>query len=384
MQEQIHGSKYNKKTDVWSLGCLIYELCSLSQPFNGNDLIELKENISKNRSVWSVLLYKNCNVIPAVAHFIYFFRLSRIPAIYSDYLDKMVKLLLSSNHEFRPSVEMIIHHPTVICNYDKNATPFMPAHRSQKDEEFSHSSSHRSPERRKVFVDEHIDNIIDKIEKLSRKTKQLSLESDPRAITEDVYNRKLMSRLKLLREKESVLKAKEDSLKTKEYILKTRESSLIQKQKLIERREREMEVATVKRVSGKSRSERTRPSSSTVRTEPIKCRKEIQRCLDLDSTTCSADPGDTSIYPTAAKLDPSKIIKPPFFKHHLKNVDDAKPEDSKNTYDVFGSGDCTRIAHADYERQPLSFLHNYTHGHSIKTSKSKVSVRKYQNYLYKK
>lgn len=315
------------------------------------------------------------------------YRLSRIPAIYSDYLDKMVKLLLSSNHEFRPSVEMIIHHPTVICNYDKNATPFMAVSRSQNDDEFSHhSSNHKSPEKRKkAFVEDHIDNIIDKIEKLSRKTQQLSVESDPRAITEDVYNRKLMSRLKLLREKESVLKAKEDSLKTKEYLLKTKESSLIQKQKLIEKREREMEVATVRRTSGKSKGEPIR-QPSTSRMEPVKFRREGKKCIDLDSTTCSADPGDTSIYPTAVKLDPSKIIKPSFFKHHLKSLADTQPVDSKVTYDVYGSGDCARTTQTDIERQPLSFLQNQNHCHSTKTitSKSKSSARKYENYLYTK
>lgn len=298
----------------------------------------------------------------------------------------MVKLLLSSNHEFRPSVEMIIHHPTVICNYDQNATPFMPASRSQNDDEVSYQSlnPHKSPEKRKkAFVEDHIDNIIDKIEKLSRKTQQLSVESDPRAITEDVYNRKLMSRLKLLREKESVLKAKEDSLKTKEYLLKTRESSLIQKQKLIEKREKEMEVATVRRTSGKSKGEPIRQPSNS-RMEPIKFKRESKKCIDLDSTTCSADPGDTSIYPTAVKLDPSKIIKPSFFKHHLKSLADTKAIDSKVTYDVYGSGDCTRTAQTDIERQPLSFLHNHNQCHSTKASKSKLSARKYENYLYTK
>lgn len=315
---------------------------------------------------------------------IFFFRLSRIPSIYSDYLDKMVKLLLSSNHEFRPSVEMIIHHPTVICNYDKNATPFMSASRSQIDEFSHHSLNHKSPEKRKkTFVEDRIDNIIDKIEKLSQKTHQLSLESDPRAITEDVYNRKLMSRLKLLREKESVLKAKEDSLKTKEYLLKTRESSLIQKQKLIEKREREMEVATVRRTSEKSKSEHIR-QPSTSRMEPIKYKRESRKCIDLDSTTCSADPGDTSIYPTAVKLDPSKIIKPSFFKHHLKSLSHTHAVDSKVTYDVNGSGDCTRTAKTDIERQPLSFVHNHTHYLSTKVSRSKLSAKKNQNYFYTK
>ncbi|KAJ7797106.1 kinase-like domain-containing protein [Mycena olivaceomarginata] len=32
--ELMQGKAYNSKSDIWSLGCLIYELCSLKPPFN--------------------------------------------------------------------------------------------------------------------------------------------------------------------------------------------------------------------------------------------------------------------------------------------------------------------------------------------------------------
>ena len=35
--EQMSKSQYNEKSDIWSLGCLIYELCSLTPPFTASN-----------------------------------------------------------------------------------------------------------------------------------------------------------------------------------------------------------------------------------------------------------------------------------------------------------------------------------------------------------
>ncbi len=36
--EICSGKEYNTKTDVWMLGCLLYELCALRKPFEGDSL----------------------------------------------------------------------------------------------------------------------------------------------------------------------------------------------------------------------------------------------------------------------------------------------------------------------------------------------------------
>lgn len=33
----ISGKSYDFKTDIWSLGCIFYEMCTLQRAFEGND-----------------------------------------------------------------------------------------------------------------------------------------------------------------------------------------------------------------------------------------------------------------------------------------------------------------------------------------------------------
>ncbi|KAJ7380339.1 Serine/threonine-protein kinase Nek2 [Desmophyllum pertusum] len=51
--EQVNKQSYNEKSDIWSLVCLIYELCSLSPPFTAMNQrsLEAKIRIGKFRPI---------------------------------------------------------------------------------------------------------------------------------------------------------------------------------------------------------------------------------------------------------------------------------------------------------------------------------------------
>lgn len=47
--EQINESKYNTKSDIWSVGCVIYELAALKPPFEASTQIALAVKIKSGK-----------------------------------------------------------------------------------------------------------------------------------------------------------------------------------------------------------------------------------------------------------------------------------------------------------------------------------------------
>ena len=50
MSPEIWNNRpYDASSDIWSLGCMMYELCKLHPPFQGNSFPELKRNVISGR-----------------------------------------------------------------------------------------------------------------------------------------------------------------------------------------------------------------------------------------------------------------------------------------------------------------------------------------------
>ncbi|XP_058247904.1 serine/threonine-protein kinase Nek5 isoform X1 [Hemibagrus wyckioides] len=110
--EICENRPYNNKTDMWSLGCVLYELCTLRHPFEGSSLRQL--------------IVKICR-----GHY------TPVSQRYSADLRLLLSQLFKVSPRDRPSVNSLLKRPLLHKHISKHLDPqFM-------EEEFSHTVLHR-------------------------------------------------------------------------------------------------------------------------------------------------------------------------------------------------------------------------------------------------
>ena len=86
---------YDKSSDIWSLGAVLYEMVALNPPFQARDMKGLYNKVIKG-------------VYP------------KIPATFSSDLSGMIATLLKVDPKKRPSTEQILHLPVFIAKYNES------------------------------------------------------------------------------------------------------------------------------------------------------------------------------------------------------------------------------------------------------------------------
>lgn len=79
---------YNYKCDIWSIGCIIYEMASLTLPFKGDTIKSLYENIMSKK-------------------------IEPIPDFYSEDLKKIINYMLIFDPSKRPSTDLLLNYPRI-------------------------------------------------------------------------------------------------------------------------------------------------------------------------------------------------------------------------------------------------------------------------------
>ena len=109
--EIINSQPYDFKSDIWSLGVLLYEMCALKMPFDASNLPQLYIKII------------NCNYPP-------------LSNIYSEDLKKLVKSMLNETSLKRPNITDILDYPIIKQRIKK----FL--NEKEYQDEFSHTVLH--------------------------------------------------------------------------------------------------------------------------------------------------------------------------------------------------------------------------------------------------
>ncbi|KAK7938693.1 hypothetical protein WMY93_002019 [Mugilogobius chulae] len=106
--EICENRPYNNKTDIWSLGCVLYELCMLRHPFEGSSLRQLVSKICRGR------------YSPVIPRYSYELRL-------------LITQLFKVNPRDRPSVSSVLKRPFLDKHLSKHleqqdkSSPSIPA-----------------------------------------------------------------------------------------------------------------------------------------------------------------------------------------------------------------------------------------------------------------
>lgn len=108
--EQCNGQDYNEKSDIWSLGIILYEMAALSPPFMATNQLSLALKIKEGN-------------------------FKRIPDKYSGELMRVIDWMLQVEAAERPNVEDLLNLPHVSMRLRERALKRNLQHMKRKEEE---------------------------------------------------------------------------------------------------------------------------------------------------------------------------------------------------------------------------------------------------------
>ncbi|KAF9401261.1 G2-specific serine/threonine protein kinase [Mortierella sp. AD011] len=203
--ELISESIYDIKSDIWSLGCVVFEMCALEPPFLADTQAQLSAKIKLGR-------------------------IQTLPSQYSYELNVVIKSMLQLSPRKRPTTTELLANPKIkVCK------------------------KHLENERRSEELGIRERLVSEWTEKYREREAVLAS-----------YERKLRAEEQRLREMDTVLMSKEEAIRTREATLIEHEKRLAWERQQLDDKRRELLMEQEKRQSGERK-----PMSNKLSNEPM-------------------------------------------------------------------------------------------------------------------
>ncbi|XP_001355206.4 serine/threonine-protein kinase Nek11 [Drosophila pseudoobscura] len=333
--ELVKGRQYDRKSDVWAVGCLVYEMCALRPPFRGRAFDQLSEKIAQGE-------------------------FSRIPGVYSSDLQEIIAFMLAVDHEQRPGIEVIIRHPLVVRNISELDGEFPTLVEAGEDfnmpgmgrlfedlpelsstmftEQYSFNEDYGqrrlsvtgvfTPDlrselfysaKRRIFPTNKVQQSDPALYESIRREEQVAdqpqkrLEEgqgqSPRLLTQNIFDDVLQTRLHAIRAQESLMQQKLLELQARENQLQLTEKRVQALQReLLEKLDQQPPTATCCKCS---------QTDTAMAAPPIPPRRPHTK-VHHDDTYCTIELNETS--PTVAKLNLAALPAPKSLQSHANTL----------------------------------------------------------------
>ncbi|XP_071846816.1 serine/threonine-protein kinase Nek1-like isoform X3 [Apostichopus japonicus] len=203
--EICENKPYNNKSDIWALGCVLYELCTLKHAFEAGNMKNLVLKIIRGS-------------YPPVA------------PKYSYDLRNLINQLFKRNPRDRPSVNTILKKNFIMKRIRKYLTD------AQLEDEFSHTVLHKGMPPPKAAVKRPVDKVSEgvRISGPAAKYGAPMMRKKPPIVRKSSAERERRSSQPDLEQKKKELLAKEKERRNKEMHFKAQKQKLVDRQKMLQ------------------------------------------------------------------------------------------------------------------------------------------------------
>ena len=107
MSPELFANKpYNHKSDIWALGCCVFEMATLRQPFTARNINALMYKILQGKVLLCTSLSVSLQSLETLEP--PSFQVPPLPPQFSKELSDLVHVMLASSSKERPSVHLIL------------------------------------------------------------------------------------------------------------------------------------------------------------------------------------------------------------------------------------------------------------------------------------